>query len=125
MSFILYQIRSTIKKMVKIIPPAYAQKNDLVPNNVVGFTGLSQFIIAFIRVAFLIAGLVTFFVFIWGGFKFIMSGGDETKRDEAKRTLTSALIGFAIIALTPMIVTLLTTFFGIDLDLSQFNTVIR
>jgi hypothetical protein len=107
-----------------VVPRVFAQTNDLT-GNLVRYHNLADFIRAFIRVAFMVGGITTLFVIMWGGLKFITSGGDEEKMAAAKRTIISGLIGLAIIALAPMIINLLTAFFGIPLDTTLLDQPVR
>jgi amino acid transporter len=68
-----------------------------------------------IRVIFIIATLAVLIYLIYGGFKWVTSGGDKTKTEEARNTITAAIIGLALIALSFVIVTLLEAFLGIDI----------
>jgi hypothetical protein len=45
-----------------------------------------------------IAGIVSVIMVIWGGFKYVTSGGDAAKVSAAKTTLLYALIGVAVAA---------------------------
>jgi hypothetical protein len=111
-----------IKKVLffSLISKATAQSNSLT-GNIIRYQAPSELVRGFVRVAFLGAGITTLFVFIWGGFKFILSGGDEEKREGAKRTVISGLIGLIIVALTPLVINLLITFLGIQVDFSILN----
>lgn len=102
-----------------------AAQTDSLTSNIIRYQAPIELLRGFIRVAFLGAGIATLFVLIWGGFKFILSGGDEEKSESAKRTIISGLVGFAIVVLTPLVVNLLTTVFGIQPDFSILNTPIN
>ncbi len=52
----------------------------------------------------LLVGAVSVIMIIWGGFKYITSGGDSTKVGSAKSTLLYAIIGIIIVALAQLIV---------------------
>ena len=51
-----------------------------------------------------LAGLVAVFMFMWGGFKYITSGGDSSKVSSAKGTLLYAIIGVVIVVFSQVIV---------------------
>lgn len=48
----------------------------------------------------------------WGGFTFLTSGGDEGRRREGKQIITGAVVGFAIVLLSWLIVGGVINFIG-------------
>lgn len=79
----------------------------------VRITELSPLIQGIIRIAFVVAVILTFAFLLWGGIQWITSGGDKTKYEEARNRITSALIGLAIVALAWLVIKLVTYFFGL------------
>jgi hypothetical protein len=69
-----------------------------------------------IRVALGVVGLIAILLVIFGGFKWMTSGGSEEKVDEAKKILYSGIIGLVIIlsayALSSFVLKTLTTATG-------------
>ena len=69
-----------------------------------------------IRVALGVVGLIAILLVIYGGFKWMTSGGSEEKVDEAKKILYSGIIGLVIIlsayALSSFVLKTLTTATG-------------
>lgn len=57
----------------------------------------SGLIITAINLALMIAGLVSFFFLLWGGIQWITAGGDKEGTEKARKRITSALIGLAIV----------------------------
>jgi len=51
-----------------------------------------------------IVGVVAVIMIVYGGFRYITSGGDTTRVSSAKNTIIYALIGLAIVALAQVIV---------------------
>lgn len=51
-----------------------------------------------------IVGLIAVLMIIFGGFRYITSGGDSTKVNSAKNTILYAIIGLIIVALAQVIV---------------------
>ena len=43
------------------------------------------------------AGIAAFIYLLWGGFQWITSGGDKEALDKAKKRITHALIGLAVV----------------------------
>lgn len=52
---------------------------------------------SFIKVALSLVGIIAIGLFIYGGFKWMTSGGSEEKVDEAKKLIYSGIIGLIII----------------------------
>lgn len=50
------------------------------------------------------SGVVALFIIIWGGIRFITSGGDQKQVEEARKVLTYAVIGLVLILLSFAIV---------------------
>lgn len=61
------------------------------------------------------AGALSLVFILVGGFKFILSGGDETKTKEAMDTIRYALIGLAVTMIAFTVVSVVSRFFGFDL----------
>ena len=64
--------------------------------------------------AFVLAGIVALFFIVYAGIKLINSGGDKAAVEEAKKTLTFAIIGLVIILLSAFIVKILAYITGVD-----------
>jgi hypothetical protein len=62
-----------------------------------------------------VASIITFFILLTGGIKWITSGGDKEKLDQARGTITSAIIGLVIVFALWAILQLLGNVFGINL----------
>lgn len=69
----------------------------------------------FINIAFVLSGLILLFFFILGGIGLIGSAGgsDPQKSEQAKKTITSAIIGFVIVFASYWIVKLIGGLLGI------------
>ena len=66
-----------------------------------------------INAALVFAGIVALVLIIWGGAQYIMSRGDQTKVDSAKKTITWAVVGLLIIFLSFFFVNLISTLTGV------------
>ena len=74
---------------------------------------LSKAVMAGIQ-AILVLALVLAFVFlVFGGIKWIMSGGDKGGTEAAKGTITAALIGLVVVFLAWAFINLVGNFFGV------------
>jgi hypothetical protein len=70
-----------------------------------GGGGLAQFIAVVISVIYVFAGIAFLFMVIISAFQWITSGGDKEAVAKARSRLTSAIIGFVLLALAGVIVT--------------------
>ena len=69
---------------------------------------------AFVIIALVVAALIFFFMLIFGGIKYITSGGDKAKAESARGMITAALIGLVIVFAAWAIVQLVEAFFGVN-----------
>lgn len=69
----------------------------------------------FINLALLIAAIVFFFILVWGGIKWITSGGDKANTETARNQITAALVGLVIVFAAWAILELIQVFFGVTL----------
>lgn len=78
--------------------------------------GVSSLVTLFLRGSFVLAGLILLFYFILGGISMIGSAGknDPKAAEQAKQTITSAVIGFVVVFIAYWIVKLIGTLFGIQ-----------
>ena len=80
-----------------------------------GVKDFGKLISAGIKIALLMAALLTFAYLIWGGLQWIMSGGDKAKYEAARDRITAALIGLVIVAAAWAFMKLIEYFFGIEI----------
>jgi len=73
--------------------------------------GVVSFIINGILV---IAGLFAFLYLLWGGVQWIMAGGDKEGTEKARKRITAALVGLAIVFSAYAIAFLVKSVFGVD-----------
>jgi len=66
---------------------------------------------AIIQILLIIAIIICLFYLIYGGVRYIMSGGDKGKVDQARNTLVAALVGLIIALASFFIVGLVLGFF--------------
>ena len=65
---------------------------------------LTTIIATVVNIISIIVGVVAVIMIIWGGLKYITSGGESGKITSAKNTIIYALIGLVIVALAQFIV---------------------
>lgn len=69
-----------------------------------GATRIETIIRTVVNVLSVIVGLVAVIMIIWGGFRYITSGGDSGKITSARNTIIYAVIGLIIVALAQFLV---------------------
>lgn len=67
-------------------------------------TDLNGIITVFVNIFSVIVAIVAVIMIIWGGFKYITSGGDSGNITTAKNTIIYAIIGLVIVALAQVLV---------------------
>ncbi len=68
-----------------------------------------------IKLVLVVAALVFFFVLVIGGIQWILSGGDKAGAETARKRITAALVGLAIVFVAWAIGTLIQALFGFDI----------
>lgn len=99
-----------------------AQQNQInlgVPSNS-GFSNItnlqfSDVVSAGIQIILVVAAIIFFFMLVLGGLKWITSGGDKGKTEQARSQITAALVGLVIVFAAWAIVQLIEAFFGVSI----------
>ncbi len=129
---------SALATVFTIAPPAFAQVSlqPLNPDTVsisnvdtrfgalTGYTP-SGFVKTLINVVLGVAGVVSFIFLLWGGIQWILAGGDKEGTEKARKRITAALIGLAIVFSAYALIYILRALFNIDLiqvELRQIGT---
>lgn len=90
---------------LSIAAPAFADSLNLCPKDGTGFGPLCSKatsdktgnILGFlINIAFIFAVVIALFYLIWGGIKWILSGGDKAAVETARATIVAAVIGLIV-----------------------------
>jgi len=92
------------------------------------FSNLTEFtfgsLVSFaINAVMIIAAILFFFMLVFGGIRWITSGGDKAGTESARSQVTAALIGLVIVFSAFVIVQLLLNAFGIAEDGFEFGTI--
>ncbi len=66
-----------------------------------------------ILLAYILMIIVALFFLIWGGIKYVTSGGEKTKVQNARNTLIYAIIGLVIIFLSYFVINVITSIFNV------------
>ncbi|MFH0834340.1 MAG: hypothetical protein V2A63_03045 [Patescibacteria group bacterium] len=101
------------------IPTAFAETvtyTDLTNLN------LFDIVYLFAALAILGAGALSIVFIFFGGFSFILSGGDEGKVKQAIHTIRYAIIGLIIALLSLVFVPLIGKLFGVNFNFLDFET---
>jgi len=114
-------------KLFQLIPPVYAQEEwstqdsrCLMPGtDVATIQGFECLFYNILQVIVMVAGLAFLFMFISGGFQYLMSQGDGKKTAAAQSTLTMAVVGLVGIVASFLILKLISTFTGVT-NITEF-----
>lgn len=77
-------------------------------------TEINTIISGLVQLVYAVAGIIFFFMFILGGLRYLLAGGDEKAAVSARATLTQAFIGLIIVVAAFLITQLLFSIFGIE-----------
>jgi len=75
----------------------------------------SMFLRTLLNIMLGIAGVASFIFLLWGGLQWILAGGDKEGTEKARKKITAALIGLAIVFSAYALLFILRTLFNIDL----------
>lgn len=109
--------------MLTLIPTAYAQ--IATGPSIADLEQLQPGDVITLLAALAIGGifLLSIIFIFYGGFTFILSGGDEGKVKEAIHTIRYAIIGLIMALLSFMIVKFIGSLFGINFEIFDFNAI--
>lgn len=79
----------------------------------VGINTLGDLINKIVSFVFPLALIALLFVFIWGGYGYLLSRGNPEKLKAARARLTTGIIGFVLLILSYLIVRLVAQIFGL------------
>lgn len=77
--------------------------------------GISPIIQTGVTLLFVFAILLTLFFLIYGGIRWIVSGGNKEKLQQARQTLTYAIIGLIVVLLSFFIINVIGGIFAVNL----------
>lgn len=68
------------------------------------YTSFSEYFLALIKLAVTVAIALAVLMIVWGAFKYVTSGGDESRAKDGKDIIVGALVGLALLFLIRIIV---------------------
>jgi hypothetical protein len=112
------------------VVPAYAQSLDPCANAgafarlcKLNSANLGGIVSAFITFLLIIAVLVSLFYLVYGGIRWVTSGGDKAKVENARNHIIAAIIGLVIAFLAFFILSLILGIFGLSLNKLTLPTI--
>ena len=81
---------------------------------IVSTVKFDQIVSTLISVLLGVAGIISFIMLLWGGLQWILSGGDKEGTEKARKRITAALIGLAVVFSAYALIYIVGTLFGID-----------
>ena len=79
----------------------------------VGYNTIGDIINNVVPFVISIAGILLFFILMWGGYDYIMSQGTPEKLKTANAKITAAIVGFVLLILAFLITRIISYVFGI------------
>ena len=124
-------VTATLVSYLGFATSAFAQNVNPCGNIQSGFgrlcnlsaNNLGSIVGAAVTFILIIAVLIALFFLIWGGIRWITSGGDKAKVESARGTIIAAIIGLVIAFLAFFILSLALSFFGLSLSNLQLPSV--
>ncbi|MEK7551535.1 MAG: hypothetical protein AAB532_02955 [Patescibacteria group bacterium] len=88
---------------------------------------LGVIIVGLINLIFILSVIVALLYLIWGGFKWLTSGGDKTAVQGAREHIVAAIVGLVIIFMSYFILNFIIQFFipGFSLDKFELPSIIK
>ncbi len=87
-----------------------------IPQNVARISDLETVFGNLVSAVLGLAGIVLFIMLLVGGIRYITSGGDPKAAAAARQTLTAAILGLLVITSAFLILRLIGTFTGVDVE---------
>lgn len=80
-----------------------------------GAQGINNVLNTFVSIIFVVAAIIVLFMFLFGALQWITSGGEKEAISKARGRITAALIGLVLLALTFVILRVLSQVLGFEL----------
>lgn len=95
------------------IAPAQVSLQSLAPNP--NLTTFGMVVSVIVKNAFVLAGIISFILLIFGGFTVIVSAGDAKKAQQGKAAVTGAVTGLLLVLGSFLIVQIIHVITGINI----------
>ncbi|HLD27083.1 MAG TPA: hypothetical protein VJB63_03960 [Patescibacteria group bacterium] len=79
-----------------------------------GINTLADLINIIVLFIYPFAGILLFIYLVWGGYEYLLSGGNPEKVKGAQGKLTSAIIGFILLFVSYVLVQIIVRIFGLN-----------
>lgn len=120
-------VAGLISPFIFVAPAFAATTINICPSSIQGssdFSRLCQFNIdsfpslvsAIINILLIVAVIIALVFLIYGGIRWILSGGDKTAVESARNHIIAAIIGLVIVLLAFFIINLIGGLFGININ---------
>lgn len=111
------QVFAQGQTQISLTPPpgGFARLGDLT---------FGELVAGLIRISLVVAAIVFFFVLVFGGIRWILSGGDKQATEGARGQITAALVGLVIVFAAWAILQLIGVLFNVQilqLDVGTIN----
>ena len=105
-----------------LFPAVYAAEDwkGVVEDDVATFQGLESMFSNIISAVLSLGIAALFIMFLVGGFSFLFSGGDAKKLEQARGTLSNAIMGLVVIIAAYLILRIISVFTGVP-DITIFR----
>ncbi len=80
---------------------------------------LGEVINRLMQVVVPLAAIALFFILVWGGYDFLLSGGNPEKVKKGKAKITAGLVGFFLLITSYLAVKLISQIFGLGQGIFQ------
>ncbi len=105
----------------KYVPEVCVKKDELGEclewERVANIQGIEHIFKIILNYAARFAGIAVFMMLIAGGFKYLTAGGNPEKTESARKTITFAIAGLALIILSWFILQFIRVFTGVDVTI--------
>lgn len=107
--------------------PSFAAVTGLCPKegagNVICNLTLPGLVKGAIQMILVVSFVLSFAFLVFGGIKWILSGGDKTGTEGAKGTITAALVGLVVVLVSWALLNLVSNLFGLTTDIDTLNQI--
>lgn len=104
-------MKNELAQSLQIVPSG--AKPVTVTGPLVGINNLGDLVNILISFLLPIAGVILFFVLIWGGYDILMSQGEPDKVQSGKNKITAGIIGIVLLVLSFLITKIFGYIFGV------------